>query len=186
MGVRTWIANRGGGGVGVRGVSAGVGLMVSPASVLGSSFPRFPHLRRHLVMFSQSLWNISSRSSDYPVSGKCPMLSWLENVFPGKICSKCGAESSPARLWLPAAGGGRAWAARTGSGPMWMCGDILAAARLWRGRLLTTGRLSCRHPIIVCARRVGRVAVAGRSVAWACSGRGAVICVRVFSSVSHL
>ena len=37
VGVRTWIANRGGeGGVGVRGVSAGVGLMVSPASGLGS------------------------------------------------------------------------------------------------------------------------------------------------------
>ena len=68
---------------------------------------------------------------------------------------------------------------------MLMCGDILAAARLWRGRLLTTGRLSCRHPIIVCARRVGRVAVAGLST-WACSGRGAAICVRVFSSVSHL
>jgi hypothetical protein len=61
-----------------------------------------------------------------------------------------GAESAPARRWLPAAGGDRAWAARTGSGPMRMCGDIFAAARLWRGRLLTTGRLSCRHPIVVC------------------------------------
>ncbi len=29
------------------------------------------------------------------------------------------------------------------------CGDIFAAARLWRGRLLTTGRLSCRHPVVV-------------------------------------
>ena len=123
----------------MRGVSAGVGLMVSPASVLGSSFPRFPHLRRHLVMFSQSLWNISSRSSDYPVSGKCPMLSWLENVFPGKICSKCGAESSPARLWLPAAGGGRAWAARTGSGPMWMCGDILGCSAAVEGPFADDG-----------------------------------------------
>jgi hypothetical protein len=28
--------------------------------------------------------------------------------------------------------------------------------------------------------------VAGRSLAWACSGRGAVICVRVSSSVNHL
>ena len=28
----------------------------------------------------------------------------------------------------------------------------------------------------------GKVAVAGRSVVWACSGRGAAICVRVFSS----
>ena len=36
------------------------------------------------------------------------------------------------------------------------------------------------------AGRGGRVAVAGQSVAWACSGRGAAICVRVFSSVSHL
>jgi hypothetical protein len=37
---------------------------------------------------------------------------------------------------------------------MRMCGDIFAAARLCRGRLLTTGRLSCRHPIVVCAGRV--------------------------------
>ncbi len=87
---------------------------------------------------------------------------------------------------LPAAGGDRAWAARTGSGPMRMCGDIFAAARLWRGRLLTIGRLSCRHPVVVCAGRGGRVAVSGRSVAWACSGRGAAICVRVSSSVNHL
>ena len=42
----------------------------------------FSHLRRRLVMFSQSLWNISARSSDYPVSEKCPLLSWLESVFP--------------------------------------------------------------------------------------------------------
>ena len=66
-----------------------------------------------------------------------------------KFCSECGAESAPAGQRLPAAGGDRAWAARTGSGPMWMCGDIFAAARLWRGRLLTTGRLSCRHPVVV-------------------------------------
>ena len=107
--------------------------------------------------------------------------AWWKN----KYCSECGGESSPARRWLPAAGGDRAWAVRTGSGPMRMCGDIFAAARLWRGRLLTTGRLSCRHPIVVCAGRGGKLAVAGRSVAWACSGRGAAICVRVFSSVSH-
>ena len=43
-----------------------------------------------------------------------------------KICSECGAESSPAGLWLPSAGRGRAWAARTDSGPMLMCGDIFA------------------------------------------------------------
>jgi hypothetical protein len=47
-------------------------------------------------------------------------------------------------------------AARTGSGPMWMYCDIFAAARLWRGCLLTTGRLSC-HPVVVCTGRVGRV-----------------------------
>jgi hypothetical protein len=97
-----------------------------------------------------------------------------------------GAESAPARRWLPAAGGDRAWAARTGSGPMRMCCDIFAAAWLWRGRLLTTGRLSCLHPIVVCAGRGVKITVAGLSVAWACSGRGAAICVRVFSSVSHL
>ncbi len=31
--------------------------------------------------------------------------------------------------WLPAAGGDGAWAARTGSGPMLMRGDIFAASR---------------------------------------------------------
>ena len=66
-----------------------------------------------------------------------------------KFCSECGAESAPAGQRLPAAGGDRAWAARTGSGPMWMCCDIFAAASLWRGRLLTTGRLSCSHPVVV-------------------------------------
>ena len=101
-------------------------------------------------------------------------------------CSECGAESAPAGQRLPAAGRDLAWAARTGSGPMWMCGDIFAAARRWRGRLLTTGRLSCRHPVVVCAGRGRGVAVAGRAVAWACSGRGAAICVRVSSSVNHL
>jgi hypothetical protein len=30
---------------------------------------------------------------------------------------------------------------------MRMCGDIFAAARLWRGRLLTTGHLSS-HPVV--------------------------------------
>ena len=77
-----------------------------------------------------------------------------------KFCSECW-EFAPSRLWLPVAGGGRSWVARTGSGPMRMGGDIFAAAMLWRGRLLTTGRLSCHHPITV----------SGRSVAWTCSGR---------------
>ena len=47
-----------------------------------------------------------------------------------------------------AAGRSGAWAARTGSGPMRIRGDIFAAVRRWRGRLLTTGRpASCaaRH-----------------------------------------
>ena len=82
-----------------------------------------------------------------------------------KYITQCGSESAPAGQRLPAAGGDRAWAARTGSGPMRMCGDIFAAARLWRGRLLTTGRLSCRHPVVVCAGRGGKVAVAGQSEA---------------------
>jgi cytochrome c5 len=34
-----------------------------------------------------------------------------------KFCSECGAESAPAGQRLPAAGGDRAWAARTDSGP---------------------------------------------------------------------
>jgi len=77
----------------------------------------------------------------FDAQGDCPVTK--------KFCSECGAESAPAGQRLPAAGGDRAWAARTGSGPMWMCGDIFAAARLWRGRLLTTGRLSCSHPVVV-------------------------------------
>jgi hypothetical protein len=60
-----------------------------------------------------------------------------------------GAESSFAGQWLPAAVGDGTWAVRTGSGPMRMCADIFAAARLWRGRLLTTGHLSPRHPVVV-------------------------------------
>ena len=48
------------------------------------------------------------------------------------------------------------------------------------------GEEACRHPVVVCAGRGRRVVVAGRSVAWACSGRGAAICVRVSSSVNHL
>jgi hypothetical protein len=117
-------------------------------------------------------------------SGMCAR--YIRTLHPGKFCSECGAESAPAGQRLPAAGRDLAWAARTGSGPMWMCGDIFAAARRWRGRLLTTGRLSCRHPVVVCAGRGRGVAVAGRAVAWACSGRGAAICVRVSSSVNHL
>jgi len=64
----------------------------------------------------------------------------------------------------------RARAARTGSGPTLMYCDIFAAAWLWRGRLLRTGRLYSRHPVVVCAGRDVKVAVAGRSVAWVCSG----------------
>ncbi len=63
-----------------------------------------------------------------------------------------------------------AWEARTGSWLMWTCGDIFAAVRLWRGCLLTTGRLSCRHPIVVCAGRDWKVVVAGRSVTWRAPG----------------
>jgi hypothetical protein len=70
--------------------------------------------------------------------------SIVENSVP-----QWGAESSLAGQWLPAAGGDGAWAVRTGSGPLRMCGDIFAAARLWRGRLLTTGHLSSRHPVVV-------------------------------------
>jgi hypothetical protein len=40
-----------------------------------------------------------------------------------------GDETSLAGQWLPAAGGDGAWAARTGSGPMLMRGDIFAASR---------------------------------------------------------
>ncbi len=67
-------------------------------------------------------------------------------------------------------GGDRAWAARTGSGLTLMCCDIFAAAWLWRGSLLRTGRLYSRHPVVVCAGRDVKVAVAGWSVAWVCSG----------------
>jgi hypothetical protein len=45
--------------------------------------------------------------------------------------------------WLPAAGG-------EGSGPMRMCGNIFAAARLCRGSLLTTGRLLLPSNCRVC------------------------------------
>jgi hypothetical protein len=75
-----------------------------------------------------------------------------------------GAESAPAGLWLPDARGDRAWTARTGSGQMRMCGDIFDAAWLWRGRFMTTGRLSCSHPIVVCVGRGVKVEVAGLSV----------------------
>ena len=82
----------------------------------------------------------------------------LHRVLPsGNSVPQWGAESPLAGLWLPAAGGDGAWAARTGSGPMRMCGG----------------------------RGVG-VAGAGRAEAWACSGRGAAICVRVFSSKSFV
>jgi hypothetical protein len=98
-----------------------------------------------------------------------------------------GAESSLAGQWLRAAGGDGACAARTGSGPMWMCGDIFAAARLWRGRLLTTGHLSSRHSVVVGA---GDVAWGSRRRGGPRRGRapGAALpsACWVFSSVSHL
>jgi hypothetical protein len=50
--------------------------------------------------------------------------TWLK-----ELCSQCGVEPSLAGQWLPAAGGDGAWAARTGSGPMLMRGDIFAASR---------------------------------------------------------
>jgi hypothetical protein len=54
------------------------------------------------------------------------------------------AESSLAGEWLPAAGGDGAWAARTGSGPMLMRGDIFAASRahldLWEITVLNLYR----------------------------------------------
>ena len=57
-------------------------------------------------------------------------------------------ESSLAGQWLPAAGGDGTWAAKTGSVPMRMHGDIFAASRLCRGRLLTTGHWSSSHPVV--------------------------------------
>jgi hypothetical protein len=56
---------------------------------------------------------------------------------------------------------------RTGSGPMPMCCDIFAAARLWRGRLLTTGHLSSSHPVVV-----GAGDVAWGSQRWGVRKRG--------------
>jgi hypothetical protein len=73
----------------------------------------------------------------------------LDLAIARKFCSECEDESAPAGQRLPAADGDRAWSARTGSRQMWMCSDIFAAARPWRGCLLTTGRLSCRHPVVV-------------------------------------
>ena len=104
-----------------------------------------------------------------------------------KFCSECGAESAPAGQRLPAAGRDLAWAARTGSVPMWMCGDIFAAARRWRGRLLTTGRLSCRHPVVVCewTWQVGHGGGTGGGVG-VLRTRRCHLCVRVSSSVNHL
>jgi hypothetical protein len=75
-------------------------------------------------------------------------VSKLETLGQNSV-QQWGAESSLTCQWLPAAGGDGAWAARTDSRPMRMCGDIFAAARLWRGRLLTTGHLSSRHPVVV-------------------------------------
>jgi hypothetical protein len=97
-----------------------------------------------------------------------------------------GAESSLAGQWLPAAVWDGAWLVRTGSRLMLMCCDIFAAARLWRGCLLTTGHLSSSHPVVVGAGDVLWGLYGGGAEAWAYSGSCDAICVRVFSSVSHL
>ena len=65
--------------------------------------------------------------------------------------------------------------------------QYLCRTALWRGRLLTTGLLSSRHPVVV---------VAVRGVGGFCCGAGGVVgvlrtlpvasCVRVCSSVDHL
>jgi hypothetical protein len=60
-----------------------------------------------------------------------------------------GAESSLAGQWLPTASGDGAWSVRTGSGQMRMFYDIFAASQLRRGRLLMTGCLSARHPVVM-------------------------------------
>jgi hypothetical protein len=46
----------------------------------------------------------------------------------GNSVPQWGAETSLAWQWLPAAGGDGAWTARTGSGPILMCGDDIFAA----------------------------------------------------------
>jgi hypothetical protein len=74
---------------------------------------------------------------------------------------------SLAGQWLPAAGGDGAWAARTGSGPMRMRGDIFAASRLWRDSLLMTGHLSSSHPVVV-----GAGDVSWGSLLWGGQRRG--------------
>ena len=102
-----------------------------------------------LVQFRVSLHRRHGRGDVHALFQLRADGSLSEPMSRAKFCSECGAESAPAGHRLPTAGGDWAWAARTGSGPMWMCGDIFAAARLWRGRLLTTGRLSCRHPVVV-------------------------------------
>ena len=65
-----------------------------------------------------------------------------------KILFRNGELNLLCRQCLSATGGDGTWSARTGSGPMQMCGGIFAASRLWRGRLLTTGHLSSRHPVV--------------------------------------
>jgi hypothetical protein len=81
----------------------------------------------------------------------------------------------------------RAIQVRTDSGPNWMCSDIFDVAQLWRGRLLMTGHLSSRHPVVVGAGHVvwGSGCRAELAEAWACSGPGDAS-VWGFSSVSHL
>jgi hypothetical protein len=88
------------------------------------------------VSFTHSL-TLSLDSYCRPTTGKSSSpagLSTLENSV-----LQWGAESSLAGQWLSSAVGDWAWVARTGSGQMRMSCDIFAAARLWRGRLLTTG-----------------------------------------------
>jgi hypothetical protein len=108
-----------------------------------------------LCAFGLGVWKLG----DVPANKKLQTLA-SESVFiRTQTVLQWGAESSMAGQWLPAAGGDGAWAARTDSGPMRMCGDIFAAARLWRGRLMTTGHLSSCHPVIVGA---GDVALGSR------------------------
>ena len=106
-----------------------------------------------------------------------------------KFCSECGAESAPASRWVPAAGGDRAWAVRTGSGPMRMCGDIFCCSATVEGPF-ADDRTSVFPPSCCrgcgCGGRGVGVAEAGRASAWESSGRVTTIFVRVFNSVSHL
>jgi hypothetical protein len=85
-----------------------------------------------------------------------------------------GAETSLAWQWLPAAGGDGAWAARTGSGPMLMRGDIFAASHGGGAGPVTDDRASAFPAFLLwLAGGVSwEVAVAGRAAAGAGPGRG--------------